>query len=159
MCMCVCVVNRAFKLINLTYTANYANYIEEVKLKHSCYTLWLPQVASGRGKNKFLCVCAKREKIHSALISKKQTRSKKIMQRKKESFETNRQCGPWRDLACFGHGFPRGALGTCCGCALACAPLLLSCCLPCCLCCCSSAFAAACCQFVIGSRKKQKLIV
>lgn len=85
----------------------------------SCYTLLLllvllPHVAGAQ--NKFLCTLAKREKIHSALISKKQTqeaaaaaaKKKRIMWRK-ESFETNRQCGPRSEAAVpasFGHGFP-----------------------------------------------------
>lgn len=64
-CVGVCVAKRAFKLINLTYTANYANYIEEVKLKTKLKLRLLHFVAAtsgkwqlaGRGNNKFLCVC------------------------------------------------------------------------------------------------------
>lgn len=59
--VCVCVAKRAFKLINLTYTANYANYIEEVKLKTKLRLLHFVAATSGNwlvaGAITSFCVC------------------------------------------------------------------------------------------------------
>lgn len=56
----MCVANRAFKLINLTYTANYANYIEEVKLKAKLKLLHFVAATSGKWQGQeqvSVCVC------------------------------------------------------------------------------------------------------